>query len=71
MTDTPPLCRACGQPIQPEDRGLADGCPCNSPRGVNHGLVPTHVCTCPECDPAGTGAVRQKPESWRDRPSML
>lgn len=53
-------CRACGKPIL-TDR-VADGCPCNSPRGVNHGIVPAYVCTCPECDPAQTGSVRARPD---------
>lgn len=50
-------CRACGKPIM-SNSGIADGCPCNSSRGINHGLVPTSVCTCKECDPAETGSVR-------------
>jgi hypothetical protein len=37
---------------------VADGCPCNSGRGVNHGLVPADVCTCLVCDPAQTGSSR-------------
>lgn len=53
-----PQCRACGKELQAPDSGIADGCPCNAPRGVNHGLVPTHVCTCKQCDPAQTGAAR-------------
>lgn len=54
-----PTCRACGALlILPDNDTIADGCPCNSPRGVNHGLVPRDVCTCTECDPAQTGASR-------------
>lgn len=57
-------CRGCGQPLAFDfaAQRIADGCPCNSRRGINHGLVPTHVCTCDECDPAQTGAVRPGPE---------
>lgn len=53
-------CRGCGKPLDPNyfDQ-IADGCPCNSPRGINHGLVPTHTCTCPICDPEQTGSVRR------------
>lgn len=52
-------CRGCGKVLLPENFGMvADGCPCNSPRGVNHGLVPKDTCTCHECDPAQTGSVR-------------
>ena len=65
-------CRACGKPVE-NDR-IADGCPCNSPRGVNHGLVPAYVCTCPECDPEQTGSVRARPadvERLRNRERAL
>lgn len=51
-------CRACSKPLLPENQRVADGCPCNSPRGVNHGLVATNTCTCIECDPAQTGSTR-------------
>lgn len=54
----PDGCRACDGMILPENRRIADGCPCNSPRGINHGLVPKNTCTCVECDPAQTGATR-------------
>jgi len=56
----PDLCRGCGKMILPENRRVADGCPCNSPRGINHGLVPIHTCTCVECDPEQTGSTRYK-----------
>lgn len=53
------LCRGCGLILDCDpNHGLADGCPCNSPRGINHGLVPVNICTCDVCDPAKTGAVR-------------
>lgn len=52
-------CRACGGELLPEDSGVADGCPCNAPRGINHGLVPKHVCTCDKCDPEQTGSTRK------------
>ncbi len=48
-------------PLLPENANIADGCPCNSGRGVNHGLVLKDTCTCITCDPAQTGSVR-KPE---------
>jgi len=48
-------CRACGKPLDPRNTKVADGCPCNSPRGINHGLVPVLTCTCVECDPSQTG----------------
>lgn len=54
-------CRGCGKPLLPENYRIADGCPCNSPRGVNHGLVPTATCTCAECDPEQTGSTRYPP----------
>lgn len=51
-------CRGCGKPLDAENRRVADGCPCNSPRGVNHGLVARETCTCAVCDPEQTGATR-------------
>lgn len=54
----PDLCRGCGGMILPENRRIADGCPCNAARGINHGLVPKNTCTCSECDPAQTGSAR-------------
>lgn len=52
-------CRGCGKPIR-TDR-VADGCGCNSPRGVNHGIVPVYVCTCAECDASESGSARGRP----------
>lgn len=54
-------CRGCGRPLLPENRRIADGCPCNSARGINHGLVAKNTCTCATCDPAQTGASRCPP----------
>ncbi len=54
----PDACRSCGGELWVEFATVADGCPCNSPRGVNHGLVPVNTCTCIECDPKQTGASR-------------
>lgn len=54
----PDSCRGCGGALLPENRTIADACPCNSPRGINHGLVPKNTCTCVECDPAQTGGTR-------------
>jgi hypothetical protein len=53
-------CRGCGKKLSGDER-VADGCPCNFPRGINHGLVPKHVCTCDECDHELTGSTRPKP----------
>ncbi len=60
LNGRPKPCNGCGKPLDPTARRIADGCPCNSPRGVNHGLVKRETCPCVECDPAHTGAVRQK-----------
>lgn len=54
------LCRGCKEPLVPENSRVADGCPCNSGRGINHGLVPSRVCTCDECDPEKTGSSRAR-----------
>lgn len=61
-------CRACGAPLLPQNHWIADGCRCNSARGVNHGIVPADVCTCPECDPAQTGASRRRPILQEPKP---
>lgn len=52
------LCRGCGKPLLAKNYRIADGCPCNSPRGVNHGVVPTLTCTCSACDPGNFGSTR-------------
>lgn len=54
----PDLCRGCGKMLLPENRLISDGCPCNSPRGINHGLVAKNTCTCDICDPLQTGSTR-------------
>lgn len=51
-------CRGCGKPLFKRNARIADGCPCNSNRGINHGLVPVKACTCKECDPEETGSSR-------------
>lgn len=51
-------CRGCGKTLLTSNATVADGCPCNSTRGINHGVVPKSVCTCVICDPAQTGASR-------------
>lgn len=48
-------------PLLLENAAVADGCPCNSPRGINHGIVPKETCTCAACDPEQTGASRNRP----------
>lgn len=55
-------CQNCRRPLLHENRLIADGCPCNSGRGINHGLVASHTCTCKECDPAQTGGARAEPK---------
>lgn len=53
-----PVCRGCGTPLSGINVGVADMCPCNNPRGINHGIVPHDVCTCPVCDPGESGSSR-------------
>lgn len=55
-------CRGCGEILTGAD-WIADGCTCNNPRGINHGIVPSYVCTCSICDPQQTGSVREKPKT--------
>lgn len=56
-------CRACGAVLVMDNYRMADGCPCNSGRGVNHGLVPILTCTCAECNPYQTGGPVPTPEA--------
>lgn len=51
-------CRACNIDLDVTNWHIADGCPCNSERGVNHGLVPRETCTCVSCDPHQSGSSR-------------
>jgi hypothetical protein len=61
LATTSANCRGCAAPLSSFNFDkIADGCPCNSGRGVNHGLVPKNTCTCVECDPAQTGSVRRE-----------
>ncbi len=65
-------CRGCKELLDPANFDtVADGCQCNSPRGINHGIVPEHTCVCEVCDAEGTGVVRPKKPTWRDRPPLL
>jgi len=69
LARTPPLniiCRGCGKDIIVDER-VCDGCVCNNPAGVNHGLVPQWVCLCSVCDPKLTGSVRLSPLRRRER----
>lgn len=59
--DHMPPCRGCGELLKIENYRVADGCPCNASRGINHGLVPIGTCTCAECDPEQTGSTRWPP----------
>lgn len=52
-------CMACRRPLYLRNLFTADGCPCNAPRGINHGIVPEFVCTCKTCDPEQTGGTRK------------
>lgn len=52
------VCLGCGKYLELRNARIADGCPCNSKRGVNHGRVPRETCTCVECDPEQTGSTR-------------
>ncbi len=61
VTPAHPVCRGCNQPLKAENAWMSDGCPCNNPRGINHGLVPKGVCTCDECSPQPTAAERDVP----------
>jgi hypothetical protein len=64
-------CRACGLLLLLKNQAIADGCPCNSVRGINHGLVPKDVCTCVLCDPAQTGSSRMSPVAETHEPDTI
>ena len=34
-SELPSKCKGCGQPLLLENLYVSDGCPCNSPRGIN------------------------------------
>src|SRR5271170_3172161 len=55
---TAPVCRGCEQILLAANLRVADGCPCNTKRGINHGLVPVDTCTCSACDPSESGSSR-------------
>lgn len=58
LSNPPNICRGCLKALLLENIRVADGCPCNSPRGINHGLVAKNICTCKICDPNQTGSAR-------------
>ena len=63
-------CRGCGELLDWRNLRVADMCPCNSGRGINHGLVPPKTCTCVECDPQQTGSTRYGEVVVNDVPSQ-
>lgn len=42
-------CRACGKSLRLENLFVDDGCPCNSPRGVNLTPQPCALCKTEHC----------------------
>lgn len=62
-------CNGCGAFLRQENQTMADGCPCNSGRGINHGIIPALVCTCAICDPEQTGSSRfPRPDCTQSEP---
>lgn len=47
--NAPAECRACGKPLLLANLLVDDGCPCNSPRGVNFAPQPCALCKTEEC----------------------
>lgn len=45
-----PSCRGCGKALSKANAWMWDGCPCNHPRGINHGIIDSATCSCDECD---------------------
>lgn len=48
-TTIPEKCNACGRPLLLVNLFVDDGCPCNSPRGVNFTPQPCGVCKTDNC----------------------
>jgi hypothetical protein len=45
----PERCSACGEPILMANLHVDDGCPCNSPRGVNFPPTRCGICNVDDC----------------------
>lgn len=45
----PEKCNACGKPLLLENLYVDDGCPCNTPRGVNFKPAPCPTCKTDNC----------------------
>jgi hypothetical protein len=45
----PAKCNGCGAPLLLENLFCDDGCPCNTPRGVNFKPQPCDICCCGFC----------------------
>lgn len=45
----PVLCNGCGLPLLLENLYVDDGCPCNTPRGVNFKPLPCPICKMDNC----------------------
>jgi hypothetical protein len=45
----PSKCNKCGQPLLLENLYCDDGCPCNSPRGINFKPVSCKICKIDDC----------------------
>lgn len=49
MTNIRDVCNACGKPLLLVNINVDDGCPCNSPRGVNVTPFSCSACKLPNC----------------------
>lgn len=45
----PKKCNGCGRPLLLENLYCDDGCPCNTPRGVNFPPIPCMTCEVENC----------------------
>ncbi len=45
----PEVCNGCGKPLLLEHLYVDDGCPCNTPRGVNFTPMPCQTCGVDNC----------------------
>lgn len=45
----PDKCNGCGQPLLLENLYTDDGCPCNTPRGINFKPIVCYICKTEDC----------------------
>jgi len=69
----PTQCNGCGKPLFLENLYVDDGCPCNTPRGVNFKPAPCPTCKTDNCvKPGDLNDIPSKPRGVKlDAPPKL